>query len=38
MKQPFEQVADFCERHPEATRGREVGMTLGAPINALGRI
>jgi hypothetical protein len=38
MKQSFKQVADFCERHLEATRGREIGMTLGAAINALGRI
>jgi hypothetical protein len=38
MKQSFEQVADFCERHLEATRGREIGMTLGAAISALGLI
>lgn len=34
----FEQVADFCERHVEANRGREIGMTFGAAIQALGRL
>jgi hypothetical protein len=37
-QQFFEQVADFCERHLEATRGREIGMTFGAAIQALGRL
>lgn len=37
-QQSFEQVADFCERHLEATRGREIGMTFGAAIQALGRL
>ena len=38
MKQSFEQVADFCERHLEATRGREINMTFGAAIQASGRL
>ena len=38
MKESFTQVADFCERHLEATRGREIGMTFGAAIQALGRV
>ena len=38
MKESFDEVADFCERHLEATRGREIGMTLGAAIQALGRL
>lgn len=37
-QQSFEQVADFCERHLETTRGREIGMTFGATIQALGRL
>lgn len=32
----FEEVADWCERHLEATRGREIGMTFGAAIRAYG--
>lgn len=38
MNESFEQVAEFSERHLEATHGREIGMTLGAAISALGRI
>lgn len=38
MKVPFEQVADFCEQHLDATRGPEIGMTFGAVIHALGRL
>ena len=34
----FETVADWCERHLEAERGREVGMTFGAMIRAYGRL
>ena len=38
MNGPFEDVVDFCERHLETTRGREIGMTFGAAISALGRV
>ena len=31
----FGEVADFCERHLEASRCREIGMTFGAAIQAL---
>lgn len=34
----FQELADFCERHLEATRGREIGMTFGAAIQAMGRL
>jgi hypothetical protein len=38
QKVSFENVADFCERHIEALKGREIGMTFGAIIRALGRL
>lgn len=34
----FEDVADWCERHLEAQRGREIGMTFGAKLRAFGRL
>lgn len=34
----LEQVADFCERHLESTRGPEIGMTFGSAIQTLGRL
>jgi hypothetical protein len=34
LKQSFEDVADWCERHLEAQRGREIGMTFAAVIRA----
>jgi hypothetical protein len=37
-KLSFEDVADVCERHLEALKGREIGMTFGAIIRALGRL
>jgi hypothetical protein len=36
--QSFDDVSDLCERQLEATRGREIGLTFGAAIQALGRI
>jgi hypothetical protein len=38
LKLSFEEVADWCERHLEAQRGREIGMTFGAMIRAYGRL
>ena len=29
-QESFQEVSDFCERHLEATRGREIGVTFGA--------
>ena len=37
-QQSFEEVAEFCERHLESTRGLEVGMTFGTAIQVLGRL
>ena len=38
LKTAFEDVADWCERHLEDERGREVGMTFGAMLRAYGRL
>ena len=38
LNESFESVADWCERHLETTRGREVGMTFGAVVKAYGRL
>lgn len=38
MKDSFDAVADFSERHLESTRGREIGMTFGTAIRAMGRL
>lgn len=38
LKSSFEDVADWCERHLEDHRGREVGMTFGAMLRAYGRL
>jgi hypothetical protein len=38
LKSSFEDVADWCEMHLEAQRGREIGMTFGAAIRAYGRL
>lgn len=38
MKAGFEDVADWCERHLEDQRGREIGMTFGAMLRAYGRL
>jgi hypothetical protein len=38
LNESFETVADWCERHLETIRGREVGMTFGAAIRAYGRL
>jgi hypothetical protein len=38
LKAAFEDVADWCERHLEAQRGREIGMTFGAMLRAYGRL
>jgi len=34
----FEDVADWCEKHLEERRGREIGMTFGAMLRAYGRL
>ena len=38
LNESFESVADWCERHLETTRNREVGMTFGAAVRAYGRL
>lgn len=38
LREAFEDVADWCERHLEAHRGREIGMTFGAMLRAFGRL
>jgi hypothetical protein len=38
LKVSFEDVADWCEKHLEDQRGREVGMTFGAMLRAYGRL
>lgn len=38
LKASFEDVADWCERHLEDQRGREIGMTFGAMLRAYGRL
>ena len=38
LKSSFEDVADWCEKHLEDQRGREIGMTFGAMLRAFGRV
>jgi hypothetical protein len=38
LKNSFEDVADWCEKHLEAKWGREIGMTFGAMLRAYGRL
>jgi len=38
LKASFEDVADWCEKHLEDKRGREIGMTFGAMLRAYGRL
>lgn len=38
LKASFEDVADWCEKHLEDKRGREIGMIFGAMLRAYGRL
>jgi hypothetical protein len=38
LKDSFEDVADWCEKHLENQRGREIGMIFGAMLRAYGRL
>lgn len=38
IKDSFENVADWCEKHLEEKHGREIGMTFGAMLRAYGRL
>ena len=38
LEDSFEDVADWCEKHLEDRRGREIGMTFGAMLRAYGRL
>ena len=38
LKESFEEVADWCEKHLEDKRGPEIGMTFGAMVRAYSRL
>lgn len=38
LKSSFENVAEWCERHLEDQRGREIGMTFGTMLRVYGRL
>jgi hypothetical protein len=38
LKESFEDVADWCEKHLEAKWGQEIGMTFGAMLRFYGRL
>ena len=38
LKDSFEDVADWCEKHLEDQRGREIGTIFGAMLRAYGRL
>ena len=38
LKASFEEVADWCEKHLEDQRGREIGMTFGTMLRVYGRL
>ena len=38
LKVSFENVAEWCERHLEDQRGREIGMTFGTMLRVYGRL
>jgi hypothetical protein len=38
LQESFDDVADWCERHLEDQRGREIGMTFGVMLRAYGRL
>ena len=38
LKASFEDVADWCGKHLEDQRGREIGMTFGAMLRTYGRL
>lgn len=38
LRDSFEEVAEWCERHLEAQKGREIGMTFGVLLRAYGRL
>ena len=38
IKESFDDVADWCEKHLEDQRGREIGMTFGAMLRAYSRL
>ena len=38
LKDSFEDVANWCEKHLEDQRGREIGMIFGAMLRAYGRL
>jgi hypothetical protein len=38
LRESFDDVADWCEKHLEAKRGREFGMIFGALLRVYGRL
>jgi hypothetical protein len=38
LKESFDEVADWCERYLEKSKGREIGMTIGALLRTYGRL
>lgn len=38
FKESFEDVGEWCEKHLEEQRRREIGMTFGAMLRAYGRL
>ena len=38
LKNAFEDVANWCEKHLEDKQSREIGMTFGAMLRAYGRL
>jgi hypothetical protein len=38
LKELFEEVADWCEKHLENKRGREIGKTFGAILRTYGHL
>ena len=38
LKESFEDVSEWCEKHLEQQRGPEIGMTFGAMLRAYGRL
>jgi hypothetical protein len=38
LKESFEDVADWCEKHLEKQRSRKIGLTFGAILRAYGKL
>src|SRR5579859_6422881 len=38
LNEAFEAVADWCEKHPEGQKGREIGMHLGSLLRVYSQL